>query len=83
MMKHKRFIEVFTTTVMSPHESFAITACLASIMEGSEITFDLEDIDRVLRVASPAPINNECIVRVVESFGFQADVMPDVVAEVV
>jgi hypothetical protein len=83
MKEQDRFIEVFTTTVTSHQKALAISACLISALEGARVSFDLDDVDCVLRIASPHPINNEWIVHVVETFGFEAAVMPDVVAEAV
>jgi hypothetical protein len=74
-------VEVFTTTVTTHQDALAIIAFLTSALEGAHITFDLEDVDKVLRVASPKQVNCEWVVRAVRSFGFQAEEMADVVAE--
>ena len=80
-MNNLEFVEVFTTNVTSRTDAAMISSLLASLFENSQVTFDLQDVDRVLRIASSRPINNEWIVSIVNLFGFKAEVMPDVVSE--
>jgi hypothetical protein len=72
-----QFVEVFTTNVDNVELSAVIQGYLVSMFEGSRVSFDLEDIDCVLRIASPSEINPDAVVKVLSTFGFQARVMPE------
>jgi hypothetical protein len=76
------FVEVLKTNVQQSEDADLIRACLSSLFEPARITFDLEDIDCVLRVATHLPVNAEMVIYVVSLFGFRAEVMPDVVLRV-
>ena len=76
-MKPTQFIEVFRTNVTDLDLSMTILLCLASMFEGAQITFDLEDVDNVLRIASSSSIDTKAVISVVSRFGFQAEVMPE------
>lgn len=71
-----RCVEVFKTNVDSTKAPQILT-CLSSLYEGARVSFDLEDIDRVLRIASSSAVDAQVVICVVESFGFHAEVLPD------
>ena len=76
-MKPMQFIEVFKTNVTDPDMSMTILSCLTSMFEGAQITFDLEDVDNVLRIASSSSIDPNAVISVLSTFGFEAEVMPE------
>jgi hypothetical protein len=81
-MKPRQFVEVFITNVDNATASKEIQVCLANILEGSRVSFDMEDADRVLRIASPSSFTAEGVIHVIAMFGYSAEVMKDEVAEV-
>lgn len=45
-------VEVFKTDIQSPAESMAMAIKILEQLSGYRITFDLEDCDKVMRIAS-------------------------------
>ena len=46
-------VEVFRTNVSNPQQADELIGLLHHLLPGSTINFDLEDCDRVLRIAAP------------------------------
>lgn len=69
--------EVFKTNVLTPHAAKQIINDLGCTLPGCDISFDLEDCDKVLRVQSGdgLDINIEAIHKIVNSYGFQIAVL--------
>jgi hypothetical protein len=78
-MMESKFVEVFKTDVRHPRDARLILQCLSSLIDPKRITFDLEDVDCVLRVAASTPVNTVLVVHVLKSFGFNAVELQDVV----
>ena len=78
-----KVVEVFKTNVTSTTVAQQIALCLMSSMEGSRATFDLQDVDRILRIASTQKIQAEIVVAIVKTFGFHASPLPDHIEDVV
>ena len=73
-------IEVFKTTVSDKDLAHRIVDELETKFPGFVVNFDLEDCDNILRIKSVgAPITPDPIINVVKEFGFNAEVLPDVV----
>jgi len=70
-------VAIFRTNVSSMHAAQKIAAYLSSLYEGAHITFDLEDVDRILRIAPGGEVDFRLVKGVVSTFGFQADELPD------
>lgn len=81
MKKERLVVEVFRTDITDKAIAVQVIKCLSSAYEGACINFDLEDVDRILRIASTGPVQTDVVIAVVESFGYHADVLPDVVEE--
>lgn len=45
-------VEVFKTDIQNPQEGLALSLQILERLSGYRITFDLEDCDRVMRIAS-------------------------------
>ena len=73
-------IEVFKTNVDDEVAAFDIVEIIHAAGMGYRANFDLGDCDRILRVASAAMIDNEVVIRIVRSFGFEACPLEDVPA---
>ena len=72
-----RYVEVFTTNVCTLVESAQVATCLNSLFEGAHVTFDLDDIDHVLRIASPFAIDADNVTSILATLGFECEVMRD------
>lgn len=67
-------IEVFKTNVQETEQSKTIVGKLLEHFPNSVINFDLEDCDKVLRIHAASISNNE-IIEVVNSYGYQCEVL--------
>lgn len=67
-------VEVFKTNVNNAEHADALSALLAARMELWGISFDLEDCDRVLRVAGDT-ILPDTITQILYEQGFECSVM--------
>jgi hypothetical protein len=74
-------VEVFRTDVQSSESARQIIEGLSSVMEEARITFDLEDVDRILRIASARQINTTLVETIVGLSGHCAEVLGDTVPE--
>lgn len=71
-------IEVYATTVTSRSAAEALLAQLRRFFPGWCISFDLEDCDRVLRVASAGnPIPTDFIEDLLRQSGYGCEPLPD------
>jgi hypothetical protein len=67
-------IEVFQTNVNSPQQAERITALLRHSYPSAVITFDLEDCDRILRIAGVHTPHH--VVATLESQGYDCQPLP-------
>lgn len=71
-------IEVFKTDVTCPEHAGVLVDILHDTFPHYRANFDLQDCDRILRVASTAgPVHNERIVELVRACGYCAEPLPD------
>ena len=71
-------VEVFKTNIQNWEEARAVLARIHKHFSGYLVNFDLEDCDKILRVESHTDIvEAEPIIDIVNSFGFEAEVLPD------
>jgi hypothetical protein len=68
-------VEVFKTNVMQTNESHAIIEKLLEKFPGSNINFDLEDCDKILRVEN-AFVPKVKIVLLLNSYGYHCELLP-------
>jgi hypothetical protein len=67
-------IEVFKTNVQEIEQSKIIVTKLLEHFPNSNINFDLEDCDRILRVHALS-ISNSQIIDLLDSYGYQCEVL--------
>lgn len=71
-------IEIYRTTVTSRPAAEALLGQLRRLFPGWYISFDLEDCDRVLRVASTGnPIPTDFIAGLLRQSGYLCEPLPD------
>lgn len=72
-------IEIFTTTIDSPALAQRIIYALNEKFPGAKITIDLEDCDKVLRIALANSSKNlhRHTESILKSFGMKCSPMPD------
>jgi len=66
---------IFKTNVESPEHANIIQFALISKLATATCSFDLEDCDHILRVASNHPV--EDIIQIVRESGFECEELPD------
>ena len=72
-------IEIFRTNITRPKDADRILNKIHSAFPGFEANFDLDDCDHILRVKSHETlICQSTIIMLIETFGFNSDVLPDV-----
>ncbi|MBX3254192.1 MAG: hypothetical protein KF862_08640 [Chitinophagaceae bacterium] len=73
-----KVVEVYKTNVQSKIQGSRIIGFLHRRYPWYNANFDLDDIDRILRVESfQQSIDNENIISVMEQFGCKAEPLPD------
>ena len=72
-------VEVFVTNVAKKKDSVFLRKELLKIFPDSEINFDLEDCDRILRIESLnyVPVASEDVIFCVNSNGFECKILTD------
>ncbi len=71
-------VEVFQTTINNQQQSEAIAQAIRREFPDYHVNFDLEDCDKILRVAhEKSQIVAQKLIQIVESFGVEAAVLPD------
>jgi hypothetical protein len=68
-------IEVFKTNVQEVEQSKMIVAKLLEHFPNSNINFDLEDCDKILRIHDQK-ISNAKIIELLHSYGYHCEVLP-------
>lgn len=66
------YIEVFKTTINSESDASTVKKRLLAELPGLKITFDLDDCDRILRIASDSPVPNSIIKSILDKLCFHA-----------
>lgn len=70
-------IEVFRTNVETECEAELVLTVLGACFEGYKINFDLDDVDRILRVSTRQRVAVENLMAMVKALGFDVEVLPD------
>lgn len=71
-------IEVFKTNVKDPAAASILLEYIHNHFSCYKANFDLDDRDRILRVASfDGPIQNDQLIYILMNMGFYAEVLPD------
>lgn len=77
-------VEVFKTDVRDADQARLLVEVIQKNFDGYRANFDLEDCDRILRVAvSQGAVQVFPLVNFIKEFGYQAEVLADVVEGVV
>lgn len=69
-------VEVFKTDVPAIEESHLVIESLLQQCSDSEINFDLEDIDKILRVSATV-VDSDLIIAILHKLGYCCEVLPD------
>jgi len=71
-------IEVFKTNVKNPSAARMLTEVIEKRYSTYKANFDLADCDKILRIKSSShPIDIPQLIRLVNEFGYIAEVLPD------
>jgi len=68
-------IEVFKTNVQVQQEAQLIVAGLEKKLERTKINFDLEDCDKILRIAGTTKAKNRFIISYLQQLGYQCEIL--------
>jgi hypothetical protein len=69
-------VEVFKTDVPAIEESHLVIESLLQQCSDSEINFDLEDKDKILRVSATV-VDSDLIIAILHKLGYFCEVLPD------
>jgi len=67
-------VEVFKTNVEQPEHSEMLIDQITNQIPNSQINFDLEDCDKILRVEAEG-VSNQIIIEILHQNGYQAEVL--------
>lgn len=70
-------IEVFKTDVEDPEDASRLIFEIDTTFAGCVANFDLTDCDRILRIKHPATIDPATVIKLLDRYGYQAEVLPD------
>ncbi|SDL06540.1 hypothetical protein SAMN05421823_104282 [Catalinimonas alkaloidigena] len=71
-------VEVFKTNVREARQARWVTEQIHRTCDGHRANFDLDDCDRILRVASQSGgVDAPFLIDLLHHFGVQAEVLPD------
>lgn len=71
-------IEVFKTDVTCSSHAGVLVDIIHDTFPQYRANFDLQDCDRILRVtSSDGPVHTEALVRLLDSYGYRAEPLPD------
>jgi hypothetical protein len=71
-------VEVFKTNVSDCDSATTLAVAIHKTFWGYTATFDLEDCDKILRIECPsAHIQNSCVIRLIQDYGFTAEVLSE------
>ena len=80
MSKHMK-VEVFKTNVLRPDDAKTLVDEIHASFRCCMANFDLEDCDRILRIASQVPIEIPALIGLLNDRGFEAEVLSDDIPE--
>jgi len=70
-------IEVFKTNVADPERATWIVDQIERNFANCKVNFDLDDCDRILRVAFEGKIRSDLLIDLLHHVGCKAEVLPD------
>ena len=70
-------LEIFKTNVTESHQAELLIGQIQASFIHCEVTFDLDDCDRILRVKSPETINPQELINLLGRWGFHAELLQD------
>jgi hypothetical protein len=74
-------VEVFKTNVTNREDANKVSCLIQKNFVDYKVNFDLEDCDKILRVKCTArKIQPELVIDLLQNYGFNAEVLPDVLA---
>jgi len=65
-----QMIEVFKTDIVNSFDAYRILRLLHTAFPGYNVNFDLEDCDRILRIAASEAVDTEGVRTLMETEGF-------------
>ena len=74
-------VEVFKTNVLRPDDAKTLVDEIHTSFRCCMANFDLEDCDRILRIASQVPIEIPALIGLLNDRGFEAEVLSDDIPE--
>lgn len=80
MSRHMK-VEVFKTNVLRPDDAKTLVDEIHASFRCCMANFDLEDCDRILRIASQVPIEIPALIGLLNDRGFEAEVLSDDIPE--
>jgi hypothetical protein len=72
-------VEVFKTNINDPEQARALVELIQQVFEGYRVNFDLDDCDRILRIACTDAVDSGLIINLLHDYGCYAEVLEDVV----
>jgi hypothetical protein len=72
-------IEVFKTNVADPERAKWLADQIERNFANCRVNFDLDDCDRILRVAFEDDIQADLLIDLLNNVGFMAEVLPDTI----
>jgi hypothetical protein len=71
-------VEIFRTNLNNPQATKALASAIRRQFPNYKISFDLDDCDRILRVANTKPvIEHQALFNIARSVGVEMEVLPD------
>ena len=67
-------VEVFKTNVKQPEHSEKLIDQIINHIPNSQVNFDLEDCDKILRIEAES-VSNQIIIEILQRNGYQAEVL--------
>ena len=77
MINKQAMIEIFKTNVNSRIDAYLITRSIKASFAVCDVSFDLDDRDKILRIVSDNVLEADDISRLLATHGFHAAPLPD------
>lgn len=72
-------VEVFKTNVADPEQANWLVDQIEKNFTNCKVNFDLDDCDRILRVAFEGKIQPDLLIELLKNIGCTAEVLPDTI----
>ncbi len=74
-------VEVFKTSVHDQLQANLLVEKIHQLIPGSQVTFDLEDCDKILRIVyNQLTLDVDSLIGLLRNYGFSAEVLDDDIA---